>query len=81
MSEQLYKDAEKVAESYGTSVSTLARFLMQRFILASKECGSAIEYPPVFMKRSGATEPAITQHINGNKVNITLNKTNESETT
>ncbi len=66
MSDQLYKDAEAVAESYGTTVSTLARFLVQQFVRAAHEHGSAVEYPPVFMKRSGKKEPAIVQNINGN---------------
>jgi len=61
MSDELYREAEKVAESYGTTVSTLARFLIQRFVQATNEHGSAIEYPPVFIKRCGEKEPAIVQ--------------------
>jgi len=75
MSDKLYKEAEKVAESYGTTVSTLARFLIHRFILATNEHGSAIEYPPVFVKRSGEKEPAIVQNIKdtGNKTHTIPN--------
>lgn len=66
MSDQLYKDAERISEQYGTTVSGLARFLLNRFVQATNEHGSAVEYPPVFMKREGKQKPAIIQNINGN---------------